>query len=148
MVQPPASLANTARSARTCAAVSGSSSGAAAFHPRLPRTASMASAPWPAAGSDTSTGSTSVTCFSSPRLRQLLDEQALSAHLRQRPVEDAIAGGGDAHQLGGLSPCGEQLPDALRLPERQRALARPDAQRGHLRPVRGNTSAGGLPLGS
>src|SRR5262249_11831298 len=63
------------------------------------------------------------------------------ADLRQRPVQDAVAGGGDAHELRGLAAGGEQLPDALGLPDRERALARPDPQRAHLRPVRARTSA-------
>src|SRR5581483_5059403 len=65
------------------------------------------------------------------RLLQLLHEQALAAGLLQRRVEEAIAARGHRHELDdepGVRAL-EQPFDVARLPERERAFARRDAQR-------------------
>ena len=64
------------------------------------------------------------------RALELLDEQALAAERRQRPVEPAVAGGRHRHELDRARGVGTVQPVAhvLGLPQRERALARRDAQ--------------------
>ena len=67
------------------------------------------------------------------RLLDLLGEQALAADLRERPVLDHVAGGADRHDRDrvGCDPVGGRQPGThlVRLPQRQRAAARADAQK-------------------
>jgi membrane protein YqaA with SNARE-associated domain len=63
------------------------------------------------------------------RALELLHEQALPAHLRERPVEDAIAARGDADDFDGEAgrALGKRGGNHVRLPHRELALARGDA---------------------
>jgi hypothetical protein len=58
------------------------------------------------------------------RRLELLHEEALATHLRQRAVEDLVAAGGHAQQLDGQAEAlGEHRPHMFGLPDCQAALA-------------------------
>src|SRR5690606_11102997 len=63
------------------------------------------------------------------RLLELLDEETLAADLRERTVEEHVAGGLDRNERdverGLAAP--EQIADVARLPQRELAAARRDA---------------------
>src|SRR5256885_10279015 len=65
------------------------------------------------------------------RVLDFLGEKPLALHLLKRPVDFRVAARLDHHDLGGGTVARQLGLDPLRLPQRQLAAARADAQRGH-----------------